>query len=193
MDREAIAVRVTRSRLRAWGACWKDDEIAALLPARGATLLRVLTSERVPIPDRIWVACHALSAREARLFAVRCARRALSRLEKPDPRSVAACDVAERFAREQANATELGDAERAAKAVPVTAEAWTAVDAAAVAASWAAAVVAAWAASHAALWAARKAAAAARAKAAAGAEEAAAEMAEWATQLEDLIGLVNRD
>ena len=45
--------------------------------------------------------------RTARLFAVWCAREALQLLDSPDPRSVAACDVAERYANGDASETEL--------------------------------------------------------------------------------------
>jgi hypothetical protein len=56
-----------------------------------------------------------------RLFAVDCARRALARIPHPDPRSVAACDVAERYACGQATAEELRLAASAAADAAYTA------------------------------------------------------------------------
>jgi len=55
-----------------------------------------------------------LNERTARLFAVLCARQALARINKPDPRSVAACDIAERFANGAATRKELAAARDAA-------------------------------------------------------------------------------
>ena len=55
-------------------------------------------------------------ARVQRLFAVWCAREALKLIDNPDPRSVAACDVAERYANSKATAAELSAAWDAAMA-----------------------------------------------------------------------------
>jgi len=52
--------------------------------------------------------------RSARLFAVWCARQSLKLIDEPDPRSVAACDVAERYANGEATAEELAAARDAA-------------------------------------------------------------------------------
>jgi hypothetical protein len=52
--------------------------------------------------------------RTARLFAVWCARQALALVDNPDPRSVAACDVAERYANSEASKDELAAAWAAA-------------------------------------------------------------------------------
>ena len=76
----------------------------------------------VPPKDIIWLLCRNefLTDRQLRLFAVWCAREALSLIDSPDPRSVEACDVAERFANGEANGevtnVELRDALAAARA-----------------------------------------------------------------------------
>lgn len=72
----------------------------------------------VPVQDIIWLLCHDefLDKRDLRLFAVWCAREALKIVEKPDPRSVTACDVAERYANGEATEGELQDAACAARA-----------------------------------------------------------------------------
>ena len=101
--------------------------------------------------------------KEIRLFAVWCARQVQHLMT--DQRSVAALDVAERFANGDATKEEL-DAARA--------EAWAAAWAAAGAAAWAAARAAAWAAARAAAGAAARAAARAAAWAAARAASGSA-------------------
>jgi hypothetical protein len=114
--------------------------------------------------------------RTARLFAVWCARQALALIEHPDPRSVAAVDVAERYADGMATAADLATARAAA---------WHAAWHAARHAAWAAAWHAAWHAARDAAWDAARAAAwaAARAAAWAAARDAAwdaARAAAWA-------------
>ena len=74
-----------------------------------------------------------------RLFAVWCARNALSLVENPDPRSVNSVDVAERFANGEATREEL-------------CAAWDAARSAALDAAWDAARSAAWDAARSAAW-----------------------------------------
>ena len=103
-----------------------------------------------------------LTDAQLRLFAVRCARRVQHLM--PDPRSIAALDVAERYANGKATNAELAAARAAAKGA-----AWGAARDAARAAAWTAAG-AAWVA----------------AEAAADAAEAAGWAAERAAQAEIL-------
>lgn len=56
-----------------------------------------------------------MSDKDLRLFAVWCAREALKFIENPDPRSVMACDVAERYANGDATIQELSAARSAAE------------------------------------------------------------------------------
>jgi len=65
----------------------------------------------------LWVATRygVLSERDLRLFACRCARRVLGRVDSPDPRSLAAIEVAERFAEGKATRAELDAAYVAAR------------------------------------------------------------------------------
>ena len=116
--------------------------------------------------------------REWRLFAVWCARRVQHLMI--DPRSVAALDVAERFARGEATVEELAAARAAARAaagVAARAAAWDAAGAAAWAAAGDAARAAAGVAAGVAAWVAARAAAGAAVRAAA---RAAARDAAWA-------------
>ena len=68
--------------------------------------------------DIIWLLCNKLymSERDMRLFAVWCAREALKLVESPDPRSLEACNVAERFANGEATIEELTTAKDASYA-----------------------------------------------------------------------------
>jgi hypothetical protein len=123
-----------------------------------------------------------------RLFAVWCARNALALVKNPDPRSVNAVDVAEKFANGKSTKKELAAAWDAAWAA-AGAAAWDAAWAAAGAAAWDAAWAAAWAAAGAAAWDAAWAAAGAAAGAAAW---DAAWAAAWAAQdrhLFEILGL----
>jgi len=72
--------------------------------------------------------------REARLFSCDCAERALANIAEPDPRSVAAVEVARRYADGKAGKAELADAADAAWAA-ARAAAWAADAACAAAAA----------------------------------------------------------
>jgi hypothetical protein len=80
------------------------------------TILDVLRLPNVATTKRLGIAYRVLDDRLLRLFAVNCARRALSSIGRPDPRSIAACDVAEKYALGLATVAELADAATAANA-----------------------------------------------------------------------------
>jgi len=71
------------------------------------SLVDILKMEEVSKLDRLWVARHAMDDKGNRLFAVWCAREALKLIPNPDPRSVEACNVSERFANGEATKEEL--------------------------------------------------------------------------------------
>ena len=107
--------------------------------------------------DIIWLLCRKqfMSDKDMRLFAVWCAREALKLLKNPDPRSLNACDVAERFANGQATSDELDAARDAAWSAAMDADSDAARSAdsdAARSAARAAARDAAWAAAWSAAW-----------------------------------------
>jgi hypothetical protein len=102
------------------------------------TLLDILDANQVPKEDRLWVVLGLLDDRTRRLFAVWCARDALSRVDNPDQCSVAVCDVAERYADGLATYDELAAA-RAAAMDAARAAAWDAAWSAAMDAAWSAA------------------------------------------------------
>jgi hypothetical protein len=80
------------------------------------TALDVLRVTACPVEDRFWVVFHEgwIDDRALRLFAVWCARQAMALIGNPDPRSITACDVAERFANGEATSEELAAARVAA-------------------------------------------------------------------------------
>ena len=115
----------------------------------------------IPPIDKLWVVEHWLDDRTLRLFAVWCAREALSLRENPDPRSVEAVNVAEAYANGEATKEQLStacSAAYAAAAAGTYAAAYAAV--AAAYAAYAAASYAAHSAARSAAYAAHAAAAA---------------------------------
>jgi len=85
------------------------------------TALDVLKAKQIPPADRLWVVLHEgwIDGRIMRLFAVWNGRKAPSLIANPDPRRVAVCDMAERFANGSATSGELAEAEVAARAAQV--------------------------------------------------------------------------
>ena len=126
--------------IRQLGPCY--DPARYLPEDWSGTALDILAVEDCPSEDRLWVVLHDewIPSRTMRLFAVRCARQALALIDSPDPRSVAACDVAERYANGQADDKELATASDAARAA-ASATAWAAARVAARDAAWDAQVV----------------------------------------------------
>ena len=167
--------KITRELLRDWYACYSDDRIHELVPVEGLTPAQVLDRTDVPVEDRLWVVLResVIPRRELHLLACKWAREALAVVGNPDPRSVAAIDCAERFARGKATTEELAAARDAAcdaacsasRAAACSAARAAACDAACDAAC-SAACDAAWAAARAAAWAAAWAAACDAARAA---------------------------
>jgi len=81
------------------------------------TALDVLKIDACPADDRLWLVLRDewIDDTTLRLFAVWCARQALRLIDNPDPRSVMACDVAERFALGAATSQELAAARDAGR------------------------------------------------------------------------------
>ena len=126
--------------IRQLGPCY--DPARYLPEDWSGTALDILAVEDCPSEDRLWVVLHDewIPSRTMRLFAVQCARQALALVGNPDQRSVAACDVAERYANGQADDKELATASDAARAA-ASATAWAAARVAARDAAWDAQVV----------------------------------------------------
>lgn len=100
--------------IRAWGSCYDP---ARFLPADWkGNALDILDVTDCSAKDRLWVVLReeCIDERTIRLFVVWCAREALKLIEDVDPRSMAACDVAERYASGEATEEELAAAGAAA-------------------------------------------------------------------------------
>ena len=139
---------ITLDLLNSFDPCYDPAEIGftpdlELTPVEFIDQFRDKVQEK---EDIIWALCREdfLPDCELRLFAVWCAREALKLIDAPDPRSVEACNVAERYAKGEASEEELVAARDAAWAAARAAENADA------SAAWAAASAAAWAASAAA-------------------------------------------
>ena len=103
--------------------CYKRERIIELWAGRESLSFSDVAKLDIPDVDKIWAGVYCyMDDRQRRLFAVQCARRALSRVVNPDPLSVAACDVAERFANGEATLDELSAARDAARDAAMSAE-----------------------------------------------------------------------
>ena len=106
------AITFTLDQLGGWRPCWDEDKILALAGARTEfTLREVLTHPGIKAVNKVWVACHAMPPREARLFRADCALRCLVRERaagrEPDPRSWNAVRVTHDFALGKASEADL--------------------------------------------------------------------------------------
>ena len=119
---------INNSLIRSLGACY-DPSKYVTDENETLSVVEWVKKYRGTVPDKdiIWLLCHneLMSDKQLRLFAVWCAREALKLVDNPDPRSIEACNVAERYADGEATDEELEVAYRAA-------------DSAAAAACWAA-------------------------------------------------------
>ena len=170
---------VTVEQFKSFRPCWLETAEGRKRFARIAairdewTALDVLNLPNVSAADKLWSVLREefIDAPILHEFACRCAEYALSFVDNPDPRSIAAIDAKRKWLRGEIKDKEL----RAARAA-AWAAAWDAAGATAWATAWAAAGATAWAAARAAAWAAARAAAWDAARAAAW---AAARAAAW--------------
>ena len=107
------------------------------------TALDILELKEIPDEDKLWCVLREELIEPEKLheFACACAERALSRVENPDPRSIAAIAAKRAWLRGEITDAELKLAEGAARAAASAAArdaAWAAARAAARAAAWAA-------------------------------------------------------
>jgi hypothetical protein len=171
---------ITIEDIRNHNPCY--DPAEKLGEGWAGNLIEILDKPNISANDKLWAVSLFLDDKTNRLFAVWCAREALKLIKDPDPRSIAACDVAEKFALGSATKEELAAAWAAA---------WAAAGDAARVAAWDAARDAAGDAARAAAWDAACAAARAAAWAAAGdAAGDAAWAAAWAAQITRLRSLI---
>ena len=172
---------VTPEQFKGFGPCWLEDaagreRFASIAALRAEwTALDVLNLPNVSAADKLWSVLREefIDAPILHEFACRCAEYALSFVDNPDPRSIAAIEAKRKWLRGEIKDEELRaawaaaraaawDAARAAARAAAMAATWDAVRdsawdsagaaarAAAMAATWDAAGAAAWAAARAA-------------------------------------------
>jgi hypothetical protein len=101
---------INNDLIRSFNPCYDPSEVKIPDGETLSVLDWVEKYRSIVMPkDIIWLLCHShfLTDRDLLLFAVWCAREALSLTDSPDPRSVAAIDVAERYANSEASLEEL--------------------------------------------------------------------------------------
>ena len=146
--------KINNKLIRSFTPCYNPSEVE-IADGESLTIKEWIEKYRNIVKkkeDIIWLVCRPefMTDKDCRLFAVWCAREALKLIKSPDPRSINACDVAEKFANGQATNEELAAA-RAAAMDAARATAW--------AAAWAATMVTAMVTARDAAWAAARAAA----------------------------------
>ena len=109
-------MKITRELLRRWGACYDDEEIAALVPECGLTPLEIADLDNMPVEDRLWVLLREelVTEMELRLLACDWAESACRKAGWNDARSLNAIAVARRHAIGEATETELAEAAKGA-------------------------------------------------------------------------------
>ena len=150
---------VTPEQFKGFGPCWLEDaagreRFASIAALRAEwTALDVLNLPNVSAADKLWSVLREefIDAPILHEFACRCAEYALSFVDNPDPRSIAAIEAKRKWLRGEIKDEELRAAWAAARAAAWDA-ARAAARAAAMAATWDAAGAAAWAAARAATW-----------------------------------------
>ena len=146
---------VTVEQFKSFRPCWLETAEGRKRFARIAairdewTALDVLNLPNVSAADKLWSVLREefIDAPILHEFACRCAEYALSFVDNPDPRSIAAIDAKRKWLRGEIKDKEL----RAARAA-AWAAAWAAALDAAGATAWAAAGATAWAAARDAAW-----------------------------------------
>ena len=107
--------RVTLDEFLEFDPCWANDEAGmrrlryySSILGGSANALDILRLTRIPADDRLWAVLREdfVPAEILHEFACRCAERALSRVDNPDPRSVAAVAAKRKWLR-----GEIGDQE----------------------------------------------------------------------------------
>ena len=153
---------VTVEQFKGFGPCWLETREGRERFAKVAALhdewtaYDVLALPDVSVEDKLWSVLgeEFIDAPVLHEYACRCAEYALSLIDNPDPRSVAAIEAKRKWLRGEIDDVALAAAQANARDA-ANAAAWAAANAAAWAAAWASANAAA----NAAAWAAARAAA----------------------------------
>ena len=141
---------VTVEQFRKFGPCWLETAEGRGKFARIAaiknewTALDVLNLPDVSVEDKFWSVLREefIDVPILHEFACRCAEYALSFVESPDPRSIAAIEAKRKWLRGKITDAELHAARTDAELYAAQAAAWDVAWAAATAAAWGAATAA---------------------------------------------------
>jgi hypothetical protein len=107
---------ITRKSCRKANISFSDKKLAKLIPLKGLTPQQVAELTSISANKRHWLLVYTSGAtdRILREHACWCARQALALVKNPDPQSIQAIEVAERYARGEATKEELNIARKAA-------------------------------------------------------------------------------
>ena len=134
-----MKTKINYRDLVAMGPCYHPNDIGikSKYSASIPDFIKIYRDKVKNKEDIMWVICRNayMTDKDLRLFAVWCAREALKLVDNPDPRSVNACDIAEKYANNGATDEELAAAWDAARAAARDA-AWDAARDVARAAAW---------------------------------------------------------
>jgi len=113
-----MKTKITYKDLKAMHPCYKPEDIG-ITKDYVATIPEFIKKYRNKVKgkgDIMWALCRKeyMTEKNMRLFAVWCARESLKLIDKPDERSINACNVAEKFANGEATQKELNTARCAA-------------------------------------------------------------------------------
>jgi len=97
----------TVADIQALEPCSNHDPLIYVDITWSGTVIDILKCTQVNSVSRFWVVYRLLDDKTLRLFAVACARRALTSVVNPDIRSIEACNIAEKYANGEATKKEL--------------------------------------------------------------------------------------
>ena len=106
----------TVADIQALGPCSNHNPLTYVDITWSGTVIDILNCTQVSVVNRLWVVYRLLDDKTLRLFAIACARRALTSVVNPDIRSIEACNIAEKYANGEATKDELMDAAKHAGA-----------------------------------------------------------------------------
>lgn len=108
-------MKITRSMIRDWDACYTDERIAELVPREGLTPLQVLDL-KIPASDRLWTVLReeVLPETTLRLWACDWAEEALRVMDVANAQLWACVETSRRYARGETTQEALEEANNSA-------------------------------------------------------------------------------
>lgn len=103
-------MKITLNKLRELNACYTVEKMLEISGGKKSMELIDIMQLDIPAQDRVWVACYCLPEKMRMEFSYTIATRALSRIERPDPRCVYALKVLRRYIDGEATEADLNTA-----------------------------------------------------------------------------------